>query len=187
MTAQGAATDATSRPRPKQIIAAAATVGILAAAVFAFRGSVTWPQATVQDLSAAAEAQGGEDRPSSVVSAMFDAARAGDVETYLDCFSGEPREQIEAQLRQAVSAERFSAALRAPLARLNGYSFSSATEREPGVVELVAEQIFDGYTKSFHVEVTRAADGWKITALESTGRKANRYGQPAVAMPEEGR
>ena len=169
--------------RWKQFIAAAATAAILGAAVFVFRGRAPDSGTAFQLARDLALSQ--DDRPSSVVSAMFDAARGGDVESYLNCFTGELREKIEAQLREAVSAERFAARLRAPLVRMKGCAILGANQREGGIVELVAEQVFDGYTESVRVEVARTDGSWKITSLTSTGRTANRYGQPAVAMPEE--
>ena len=182
----GGPTAFASGARFKQITAAVATLVILGVAVFAFRGRNADPAARATSIGGTSLSErANEAKPADVVFAMFDAARAGNMDAYLECFAGAARGQIEEALQESLSRERFAAQLRGSLARLKGFAVLGARERSSGVVEMAAERVFDGYTETLAVEVTRTEAGWKITSLETTGREANRYGQPAVSMPEE--
>ena len=184
-TAGGAAA-ASKAARFKQITAAVATLLILGAAVFAFRGRETDSAARRTLATATSDSDlAAPAKPADCVYAMFDAARAGDVDTYLDCFAGDARRKIDDALTESRSREQFAARLRGPLVRLKGFAIPGAPEPDGDFIELSVEKVFEGYTETLAVELAKTAAGWKITSLETTGRDASTYGQPAVSMPEE--
>jgi len=97
------------------------------------------------------------------------AARAGDVEAYLACFTPEAREALEAQLRRE-GRRAFAAELQARAETALGVELGPPTPRQGGGLCFAVTVPHEDYAERFDYTVVGTGDEWKIQAVVRRGR-----------------
>ena len=115
---------------------------------------------------------------------LLGAARAGDVQEYLNCFDGELRDRLEANLKD-VPPERAAAELKSGEADLQSFATHPVEEDEDEAV-VILERVYSRRNDRQHVRLRRRGDEWRIVELVPLDRTAPPipYGTPVV--PEAG-
>jgi len=124
-----------------------------------------------------------DDDPEGCCYRMLSAQRAGDVQAYLDCFTGELR-QLRTEQLQRKSAEAQSAELRERALALTGQVTRDLQLSEPNRATLVLERVFTQHSERQQVALRLTDGGWKISSVQDLGRIESRipYGTP-VSQP----
>lgn len=119
--------------------------------------------------------------PSERVSALIEACRSGDVEAYLDCFTGDLRGHLESKAASA-SPTAFAASLREQVAGLQSVVTLDAKSLGTDRRQLVVDRVFVGFNERQRVTLRRVGARWKIEALGELRRYAPEipYGTPAT-------
>ena len=114
------------------------------------------------------------ETPSQCVQQMFDAARRGAVQEYLDCFAGTERQRMEREFA-GPNSKSGSDALRRSVADLKGWALlDPPTNPGPSCV-LTVEWVFASRVDQQRLELQRMKDQWRIVRANEV-----RPGQPAV-------
>lgn len=107
--------------------------------------------------------------PQDAVYAMLDAARAGEVTTYLRYFEGE----LAASLRQSAAEQgdaRFAQYLKDSNAPVKGIAVSEAPGAPAGEARLRVELVYADRNEAQLVHLQKAGAEWKIVKLETASR-----------------
>jgi hypothetical protein len=164
----------------KRWLALLATAIILAAVLIAGRGK--GPPATHQP------AANSTISPEQCIERMFDAAERGDVDAYLDCFTGPQRQQIERELTSQ-TRQSFSQSLVDAIKPLKGRAMIGSPPAEPAAnqVELTVERIYANRNETQTYQLLRQSDAWRITAVRSADafQPPITYGTPVFELPPE--
>lgn len=174
MQHSGATVDATQSTRPAQRRLAVAVSVVVMIALLALvllnRNRASAPNA---------------DDPNEVVRTMVAAERAGDVETWLGCFAGELRDQLEARLA-AGSREQAAGELRHGAARLTGVVTTDSTQLAADRVRVVLERVYTDSNERQELELQRTGGRWQIVRQTVLDRFAPEipYGTPVFRLPE---
>ncbi len=154
----------------RQRQARAVTVAVLAAALAVVIAQKTgWRMTgwTLSSLSTAAPQAA--STPQDAVYAMLDAARAGDVNAYIACYSG----QMEVSLRQSVgetTPAAFAKYLRDSNAAIKGVAIAepqTLTDRE---VKLRVEYVYQDRNEAQTVYLEKSGAKWTIARVEGVER-----------------
>jgi hypothetical protein len=123
--------------------------------------------------------------PGSVVWTMIEAAQAGEVERYLDCFAAGLRQRLEATAAE-MSTDGFSEYLRSSSQLLTGVAVYDVEQPQPGRASLTVEYVYRDATERQQMQLELARGSWTITDLERSRRSKPLipYGAPAAPMPE---
>lgn len=167
----------TAGPRPHKNAWSAAQIGaaVLAVGLLGILLAFARPNAAPTDA---------DDDPESCCYRLLSAEQSGDVGAYLDCFTGELQQQLQAQL-SAKSPAAQSAGLRDRAVDLTGQATTVLRFPEPDRAELTLERIFTQHRQRQRVELLRTTDGWKIVSIEDRERVESRipYGTPVSQEP----
>jgi hypothetical protein len=125
--------------------------------------------------------------PEECLDLMFQAMKAGDVPAYLDCFSGELREQLDANVRQQ-GVNAFSRYLMDTVAPIKGRAVFGAEYASPVRVRLKVDRVYEARPwecQGYWLE--RRLDVWRIYAIDMVELHdaSVPYGTPAHAAPEQ--
>jgi hypothetical protein len=107
---------------------------------------------------------------------MFAAAAAGDVPTYLACFCGPERVQMERKFA-GQSADAAANALRAVVKGMKGHAVHASpgsTAKAPStndVVELPVERVYAHHNELQTYRLRRLADRWQIESIRASGNQ----------------
>ena len=115
--------------------------------------------------------------PVDCLAAMTQAAKAGDVDRYLACFSGK---QLELE-RQQSGADDFSSRLVESVSGLKGQATGEVnTSGDSATLEMT--RVFAGYEQQYRVELEQQDSQWKIRQLTYVGQQEQPipYGTPVV-------
>ncbi|HIE52353.1 MAG TPA: hypothetical protein EYP85_11390 [Armatimonadetes bacterium] len=145
------------RKNPQQLAAGVVTIFVLAAVVWYIRtpGPASKPQK--------------EDQPEQIIWDMLDAARAGDVRAYLNCFSGE----LKTRLRQTVEEQgprAFSQYLRRSQRGVMGVALSDVRRTSGDTVRVRVEYVYRDKNEVQMHRLRRERGRWKIVEVGSTQR-----------------
>jgi len=99
--------------------------------------------------------------PEDGVYKMLDAARTGDTQAYLDCFSGEMRMQLAEAIKET-SATQFSKYLVAQNSAFTGVAVSVAENPTPNNVRLRVEYVYAERNDVQDVYLRKDQDKWTI-------------------------
>jgi len=109
--------------------------------------------------------------PEECVEQMLAAADRGDIEGYLDCFTGREREEIERDVAQQ-SREGFARSLADAQRSMKGRSVQlamaeadAATGPPPDTAEVTVERIYANHNQRQTYFLRRTFSGWKIEGL----------------------
>lgn len=127
--------------------------------------------------------------PQDCIQRMFDAARLGDVEAYLDCFTGPQRKQIERRLADQ-PREAFAQSLVDAVRDLKGRAITQTSEQqsESDRVELAVDRVYEnGYERQSY-RLVRKSGRWRIdeVAPAVAFQPDVPYGAPVFEPPPEG-
>ena len=103
--------------------------------------------------------------PEDGIYAMFDAARAGDAQAYLDCFSGSLRDQIAATAKED-SAAKFRSYLMSQNATVQGMAVSVTDQSRPDEARVRVEYVFRDHNEVQNVRLKKEGDRWKIANID---------------------
>jgi hypothetical protein len=122
--------------------------------------------------------------PQDAVYAMLAAARAGDVNAYLACYTG----QLQATLRQAVKESTepsFAKYLRDTHAAVKGVAVSDPKKIGEQEATLRVEYIYEDRNEAQIVSLEKGPAGWKIARAGSADRVPALipYGTPIKQLP----
>ena len=137
----------------RKLIAAAITVALLgAAALFAGRGLSTESAATPEDR----------------INLLYEAAGRGDVDAYLDCFTGALRERMDNEVRER-GPDAFAADLRRSLEGVVGRAIrQDLTEQlADGRIRVVVERVYEGRPWERQAyRLVKEGDTWRVYHIE---------------------
>jgi hypothetical protein len=148
------------------------TVIVLAGALAVVLGQkYGWkmPNVKVSDLAPRSAAAKPDPTPQDAIYAMLDAARLGDVKTYLASYTG----QMEASLKQSVgetTESGFAKYLKNQNASIKGIAISepqTLTDRE---VKVRVEYVYQDRNEAQMMFLEKTAGGWKISRVDGTER-----------------
>ena len=122
------------------------------------------------------------DQPFDAVSAMVEASRSGEVDAYLDCFTGPLRSRIESQAASGQQRMAFGASLREQVADLKSLVTLESETGGPDEVRLVVERVFPRFNERQRVSLRLVGESWKIEKLGPLRRFTPEvpYGAPAT-------
>lgn len=157
-----------------------ATVIVLAGALgLVFARRMDWnPASAIQVASPPSPAQ--EPQPQDTIYRMLDAARAGDVNTYLDCYSG----QLAVALRQSLAestSESFARYLRDSNAAIKGVAVNEPQALTSLEVKARVEYVYTDRNEAQFLYLQQGPGGWKIVRADGSERVKTLvpYGTPA--------
>ena len=155
----------------KRVVAGVVTVAILAGVVwFSQRSQNESPEAQAQTADEPAPSRSSEDsgpEPQDCIQRMFVAAEQGNIEDYLDCFSGQERERLQQQL-DGQPPDQFAAALVQAIQPLKGHAVHEA-KIQGNQAQLLVERVYASRNERQRYILVRDSDQWRITAVHSAG------------------
>ena len=110
-----------------------------------------------------------EATPQDAIYAMLDAAREGDVDTYLSAYAG----QMQASLKQAITEsteEGFAKYLRDSNAPIKGIAITEPEKLTDREVKVRVEYVFQDRNEVQHMYLERTGGDWLITRVDSARR-----------------
>jgi hypothetical protein len=156
----------------KQIIAAVATLGLVGAALWFGRRpppAESTPPAT----------------PAECIERMFAATERGDVEGYLDCFTGLQRDRLERELASQ-SREDFARSLRQSIQELKGRAVFDAPARDVASREInvTVERVYVHHLERQTYHFVNQSGAWRIDDVQSPHpiQPEKAYGQPVFEL-----
>jgi len=117
--------------------------------------------------------------PKDVLFRMLDAARDGDVETYIDCHSGDMARRL-AQSRDEMTSEGFSNYLKARNEKVKGIAIDEPEQASDTEVRVRVEWVYQDRNEAQQFYLAKTGDEWKIRDVEATVRVETPapYGMP---------
>ncbi len=120
---------------------------------------------------------------------MFDAAKDGDVPTYLDCFTGSERERLERELADQ-PREAFARSLVEAVESLKGRAvFEGKTDGDSGSNRVfTVDRVYLNRTERQTYHLVRESSAWRIHTVETAAafQPDKPYGTPVYEpLPDE--
>lgn len=110
-----------------------------------------------------------EPAPQDPIYAMLDAARQGDVQAYLACYSGAMRTALEASVRES-GADEFAKYLRGSNAAIKGVAIAQPEQLSPDESRARVEYVYQDRNEIQNVYLERSAGSWKIARVDGAER-----------------
>ena len=170
----------------KRAVAGAAAFLLMALVIWAASG-----RDSDEQLAGAAPQTGSvHERPQQCIDRLFTAAERGDVQSYLDCFTGTEREQLEKEVHR-VGSEEFARSLMQATAELKGLAVVDARTNDGNgaaaegnrQAQMVVERVYQHHHEKQCYHLVRNGQRWQITAVLPTDKllPAVPYGTPVFA------
>jgi len=109
------------------------------------------------------------DKPEGAVWRMFEAARDGDVDGYLGCFTGPLLAKLS-RTYEEMGRRKFQDYLRRSSKPILGIALSDQEQVKKGLWRMRVELTFLKYNEVQSVAVHRAENGWKIAEMTEARR-----------------
>jgi hypothetical protein len=126
--------------------------------------------------------------PEDCVQRMFAAAEEGDVDAYLDCFTGRERGRLERELADQSRAD-YSRALQDALAEQKGRAVFAADgdSEDSDRVAITVERVYATRMERQTYHLRREQNQWRIETVETAQsyQPEKAYGTPVFELPEE--
>lgn len=177
----------TPRPRAtKEWKVRVVTIAVITvAAVFAVARNTgfQWPMGravSYSSESSSSKASQNGSQPQDVLYRMFDAASEGDVEAYLDCYTGSMRRRLE-QSRDEMKRDAFAQHLTRTNEQIKGIAISTPPPVSDTEVQVTVEFIYQDRNEVQHFLLQRTTGEWKIAQVDAVERVETLvpYGTPA--------
>ncbi len=171
------------RVRRRKVAAAVGTALVMALVVYVARRNGPAPG----EPRGGAQQRSERSAPGACLTAVVRAAERGDVQGYLDCFTGDLRGELEARSTATRPPERFAESLRASVDELTASVTSDVERPSPDDALLRWERVYRRYSESYRVRLRREGGRWRISELTRTERGAPLvpYGTPVFPGLEE--
>ena len=127
------------------------------------------PNVKVSDLAPRPAAPKPDPTPQDAIYAMLDAARVGDVKTYLASYTG----QMENSLKQSIGETTetgFAKYLKDQNASIKGIAISEPQQLTDREVKVRVEYVYQDRNEAQMMFLEKAPAGWKISRVDSTER-----------------
>lgn len=124
--------------------------------------------------------------PDACASAMIAAEKEGNVDAYLDCFTGQLRNKLESRMAEK-SRERLAAELRSGAADLTGHVTIDVKINQPNEATLVLERVYSQHNERHQVKLRREFGDWRIVEINPLERFVMEipYGTPVAPLPDD--
>lgn len=155
-----------TKERQKHLI----TIAVLAlAAGLALAAKNGWRLPALRQSMTPVLAPRQEPTPQDSIYAMLDAARAGDVNAYLACYTGQMRTAIEASIRES-TPEGFAKYLRDSNAAIKGVAVGEPETLGDSEVKLRVEYVYQDRNEAQTMYLEKLSGGWKAARVDGTQR-----------------
>src|SRR5881628_814234 len=109
------------------------------------------------------------EAPDAVIWRLLERSRAGNVQAYLDCFSGSTRAQLEATARE-MAIPRFSDYLKESSVRVKGVAVYDVQRTSERSATLVVEYVYEDQNERQRMALRLEGGTWRIESAESSQR-----------------
>jgi len=127
------------------------------------------PNVKVSDLAPLPAAPKPDPTPQEAIYAMLDAARVGDVKTYLASYTG----QMEMSLKQSIgetTESGFAKYLKNQNASIKGIAISEPQQLTDREVKVRVEYVYQDRNEAQMMFLEKSTGGWKIARVDGTER-----------------
>jgi hypothetical protein len=107
--------------------------------------------------------------PQDTIYGMLDAARAGDVKTYLANYSGQMSTALQQSIAETTES-KFAQYLKDSNAAIKGVAISEPQQLSDTQVKVRVEYVFQDRNEAQQMYLEKQAGAWKITQVDSTER-----------------
>jgi hypothetical protein len=114
-------------------------------------------------------AQKSPPAPQDTIYRMLDAARTGNVASYLASYTGAMQESLRVAVRES-TAKGFAKYLQESNAAVKGIAVGEPQELSDGVVNLRVEYVFQDRNEAQNLRLERMNGEWKIASVNGTER-----------------
>jgi hypothetical protein len=123
------------------------------------------------------------EEPESAIWRMLDASRGGDPTSYLDCFTGGMRAQLETTAR-GMTPPKFSEYLRESMGRVKGVAVYDVARGSPTEASLVVEYVYQDQNERQRMTLRMVDGTWRIETAETSQRiqPLIPYGKPVTEV-----
>ena len=112
---------------------------------------------------------GAQTAPQDPIYAMLDAARQGDVNAYLRCYTGPMRAALEASVRES-GAEGFAQYLRDSNAPLKGVAINQPERLSGSESRVRVEYVYQDRNEVQYLSLEKVGPAWKIARVNGAER-----------------
>ena len=144
------------------------TIAVIAAAALLVIGKKSNWQLPISG-GLASVAPRGESRPQDTVYRMLDAAGRGDVDAYIDCYSGAMRRRLE-QSRDEMTAGGFARYLIQNNQQIKGIAISEPESRSEAEVEVRVEFVYQDRNEAQQYSLENSGGEWTIARVSAAER-----------------
>ena len=152
----------TRRIDTKAVLTVAVLLGVFAVALLR---SNHWQLPSAWNGWRAVVSTRAPSNPEDGIYAMFDAARTGDAQAYLDCFSGPLREQLAATAKED-SAAKFKAYLISQNSAVQGMAVTVTDRPNADEARARVEYVYSDHCEVQNVHLKREGARWKIINID---------------------
>jgi hypothetical protein len=123
--------------------------------------------------------------PEDLIWTLIEAAQTGDATTYLGCFDGKLRTDLDHTVSE-LTADGFADYLRSSSDPLTGVAVYDVEVTDGDRASLTVEYVYRDATERQRMQLELVKDDWKIVDLDRSKRAKPLipYGAPAAPMPE---
>jgi len=124
------------------------------------------------------------ESPEACIKRMFNAAKQGDVETYLDCFTGSERERLERELA-GQPKEAFARSLVEAVESLKGRADFEGDADGDSKSSWIVDRVYANRIERQTYHLVRESNVWRIHSVETaTSFQPDKpYGTPVYELP----
>ncbi len=148
------------RNHAKTILTVSVLLGVFAVSLLR---SNHWQMPTSWNGWRAVTAKRAPASPEDGIYAMFDAARAGDAQAYLDCFSGTLRDQLAATAREDA---KFKEYLISQNSAVQGMAVTLTDRPNADEARARVEYVYSDHNEVQNVRLKREGPRWKINNID---------------------
>lgn len=124
------------------------------------------------------------ESPGACIRRMFDAAKQGDVETYLDCFTGSERERLERELADQPK-DAYARSLVEAVESLKGRADFEGSADGDSKSSWIVDRVYTNRIERQTYHLVRESNVWRIHTVETaTSFQPDKpYGTPVYVPP----
>ncbi len=132
---------------------------------------------------------GPAETPEECMQRMLSAMESADVESYLDCYTGDIRQQLQRTVQEQ-GQERFALYLKRTAEPIKGCAIlhDKTQWSGEGKVRIVVDRVYQDRPWEYQAyRLKREPDGWRIYAIEPAEphKPPIPWGTPAIPLPKE--
>lgn len=109
------------------------------------------------------------DQPTDTINRMMDAARDGDVDTYIECFGGQMKKTLQQSVAE-MSASGFARYLMKNNEPIKGFAMYEPLEVSASAVDIRVEYVYADRNEAQRFRLERLSGRWTITKLDGIER-----------------